>query len=105
MSRPRSSNGEYGRMPSTCSTVVSIVNNGTISTMPPTAMVTSVPSNKKIAFFSNHSWRMNIASGSCHAKVGREGPGRRISGSRHLRGRAGDSQDQVVDHDQTADQK
>jgi hypothetical protein len=35
--------------------VVSIVNNGTISTMPPIATVTKVPSNRKIAFFSNHS--------------------------------------------------
>ena len=47
MLRPAISSGEYGRTPFTCSTVVSMVNSGTISTMPPTAMTITVSTSSR----------------------------------------------------------
>src|SRR3954465_13716344 len=104
MSRPRSSSGEYGRTPCTCSTVVSTVNSGTISTMPPTATVSNDPISRKMAFFSNHSWRIRncIVLFSRHGEAAQR---RRCADTRLLGGRAGDGASQVIGHDQAANQE
>src|ERR1700760_3872669 len=103
MSRPRSSSGEYGRMPCTCSTVVSTVNSGTISTMPPMATVSNDPTRSMRAFFSNHSWRIR----SCIVLFPRHGEAaqRGLVEARCLGCRAGDSTSQVIGHDQAANQE
>src|ERR1039457_6361361 len=96
MSRPRDSSGEYGRTPVTCSTVVSMVNSGMISTRPPTAITSTVNTMNRNAFRSRVSCRMNIALFS-----------HRNGGQPHHRfaHRAVSGPDQVVDHDQRTSQE
>ena len=53
MSRPASSSGLYGRTPFTCSTVVSIVKVGTISTSPPIITATSAKTVRTAVFALN----------------------------------------------------
>src|SRR3954451_25352425 len=91
-------------MPCTCSTVVSTVNSGTISTMPPTATVSNDPTSRKMAFFSNHSWRIR----NCIVLFPRHGEAAqrcRCADTRHLGGRAGDGTSQVMPHTQPPDQE
>src|SRR3954447_21606910 len=89
-------------MPCTCSTVVSTVNSGTISTMPPTATVSSDPISRKMAFFSNHSWRICIVLFPRHGEAAHRCRG---ADTRLFGGWAGDGTSQVIGHDQATDQE
>src|SRR5271165_4813529 len=104
MSRPRNSSGEYGRIPATCSTVVSMVNNGTISMIPPIATVSNDPISRKIAFFSKNSWRMNIVLLPRHGESAHRSR-RRTTLLRQFGRRADDGSYQVIGHDQAPDQE
>src|SRR5690348_14312783 len=86
-------------MPFTCSTVVSMVNSGTISTIPPIAIVISVSTTMRTAFFSMVSWRMNIAL------VSRQNGAGRRHGHARPGGDALHGHDQVERHHQRAGQE